>query len=98
MIFEVGDTNGEFITLTYYIANGDTEKNFRVELWNGARDNSEANSYGYVFVESVTIKDTEAFTEAATWNSTWNSTDNPLGALTKSAFRNEGDELITYER
>ena len=98
LMFEVGDTNGEFVTLTYYIANGDTEKNLRIELWNGERDNSEANSFGYVFIDSMEVKYTDAFTEAASWNSTWNSTENPLGALTKNAFRSEGDELITYER
>ncbi len=98
LVFEVGDTNGEFVTLTYYLANGDTEKNLRIELWNGARDNSEANSFGYVFVDSIDVKYNDAFTEAANWNSTWNSTENPLGALTKNAFRNQGDELITYKR
>ena len=31
----------KWINVTFYIANGDTAKNYRLEVWNGSRDNQE---------------------------------------------------------
>lgn len=89
--------NNEFITVNFYIGSGATEKNFRVEVWNGQRD-GEGSSKGYVFVDSVTVTTAGAFTEAASWTETFNSTSNPLGAQTKSAFIGADGSLLAYRR
>ncbi|MBQ9513961.1 MAG: hypothetical protein IJR66_03170 [Clostridia bacterium] len=52
-----------WLTLTFYIANGNVAKNYRVELWNGARDGSD-NSRGYVFFDEISTG--ISFTEVGT--------------------------------
>lgn len=53
LFFEVAPTNGEWVTYTFYIHAGDLSKNYRLEVWNGARDGSVVNSANsYIFVDS----------------------------------------------
>ncbi len=53
LFFEVGDTDGEWITYTFYIHAGDLTKNYRLEVWNGSRDGSVKNGEkSYIFVDS----------------------------------------------
>lgn len=42
MFFEVGDTNGEWATVTFYVHTGSDAKNYRLEVWSGER-NGAAN-------------------------------------------------------
>lgn len=44
LFFEVGATGGEWATVTFYVRAGDTAKNYRLEVWSGARDNSIVNT------------------------------------------------------
>lgn len=61
LAFEVGSTNGEWVTVTFYIHTGNVEKNYRLEIWSGARDNSVVNGTGsYVIVDSNTPDDLDA--------------------------------------
>ncbi|MBQ9104169.1 MAG: hypothetical protein IJY57_03680 [Clostridia bacterium] len=54
-----------WVTVNFYIAAGNQSKNFRLELWNGARDGSD-NSQGFVFFDEVITSG--AFTESTSTN------------------------------
>lgn len=49
LMAKVGYTNGEWVHVSFYIHTGDTAKNYRLEVWSGARDAdataNPANSY-----------------------------------------------------
>ncbi len=36
--YEIGDTNGEWVTVNFFIHTGSASKNYRLELWSGERD------------------------------------------------------------
>ena len=42
--FEIGNTNGEWVVVTFYIQAGESAKNYRLEVWNGARDDKSDNA------------------------------------------------------
>ena len=58
---------GQWVTVSFYIQTGDTEKKYRLELWAGARDNDAngmpANSY--VFFDRVKTDTVTNFTDLA---------------------------------
>ncbi len=58
----VSDTDGDWVTLTFYVATGATAKKFRLEMWNGSRD-VEATTNGIVFYDNVSISTSSAFSE-----------------------------------
>ena len=65
-MFEVGETNGKWATVTFYIHAGEATKNYRLEVWSGSRDGSVKNPAGSVVVfDTITA---EALT-ADTWTS-----------------------------
>ena len=72
------DTTGAkqgWTTVTFYLATGSTQKQFRLEVWNGARDGSN-DSTGYVFFNNV---DTSAtFTEPTSWVDAFTNTSSLL--------------------
>lgn len=75
---KIGKTDG-WKTLTFYVAAGATEKNFRVEVWNGGRDGAETTaSQGFVFVKDITVTTSSAFTEPSRYADAFTSTDSPL--------------------
>ncbi len=82
-----------WVTVNFYIATGATEKNFRVEVWNGSRDDTEKSS-GYVFVESIKVTTSNAFVEATRWNDTFNQEY----ALANQSFNGQNDNLYIYQR
>ena len=45
-MFEVGNTNGAWATVTFYLRAGSEAKNYRLEVWSGARDNSAKSDAG----------------------------------------------------
>jgi len=58
--FEVSDTKGEWQIVTFYVHAGESAKNYRLEVWNGARDNKADNAVGagdYVMFDSWTMPD-----------------------------------------
>ncbi len=60
LMFEVGATNGEWATVTFYVHTGDTAKNYRLEVWNGSRDDVAKNPDGsYVLVDSYKPTDVD---------------------------------------
>lgn len=56
---KVTNTNGQWKTVSFYIASGADDMNYRIEMWNGARDGL-SGSEGYVFVNDIEIS---TFTE-----------------------------------
>lgn len=50
----VTDTNGEWVTVTFYIHAGATAKNYRLEVWSGDRAKTAVNTEAtdYVFVDT----------------------------------------------
>ena len=83
-----------WLTVKFYLAAGNKAKNFRVELWNGARDGSD-NSQGFVFFDQVVTSG--SFTES--------STDNYLlafneGALLEASIYDKGvvNQALLYKR
>ena len=44
LVAEVKDTQGEWATVTFYVKAGDTAKNYRLEVWSGARDASNVST------------------------------------------------------
>ena len=51
---KVSNTNGEWKTVSFYIASGADDMNYRIEMWNGSRDGL-ATSAGYVFLNDIEI-------------------------------------------
>ncbi len=61
LVVSVGDTNGEWKTITFYIgADSDSAKNYRLEVWSGTRDGKEPNPAGsYVMFDSCSTSTLE---------------------------------------
>ncbi len=87
-----------WVTVDFYIGVGATSKEFRVEVWNGGRDNDASTaSKGYVFVKDITVTTSGAFTEPTSAAQAFTVlSGNPLAEATKSAF--DDGELLTYTR
>lgn len=77
-------------TVEFYLASGATAKNFRVEMWNGSRDEA-SKSQGYAFFNDVTVSTSGAFSEPTRWQGAFTESGTPL-------YGNEFDEIIVYER
>lgn len=85
-------SNDGWVTLTYYIATGTEEKNFRVEIWNGDRTGTN-KSEGFVFVKDVTVATSNGFTEVSRWADMFSS-----GTLAGMTFDGANDSIYTYVR
>lgn len=98
--FVVSNTNGKWVTYNFYLATGKTSKSFRVEVWNGGRENvTETESQGYVFINSVTVSTSSAFTEPARIEDTFSVSGNPLFDQKISSFEeNENAKLVSHTR
>ncbi|MBE7061379.1 MAG: hypothetical protein E7382_02440 [Clostridiales bacterium] len=87
----------DWVTVEFYVGTGATEKDFRLEIWNGGRDGSDATaSKGYVFVSEATVSTSSAFSEPSSWKNAFTVSGNPLYEIGKSEFDNEN--LILYKR
>lgn len=84
-----------FVEANFYVATGADAKSFRVEVWNGARD-GEDKSQGYVFVNSISVSTSSAFTEPTSWAQAFATSGNPLYDVMKEGY--DFDELIAYTR
>lgn len=79
------DTDG-WLTVNFYVATGKTEKQVRLEIWNGNRDN-QTKSAGFVFVKDIEVTTSSAFTEPTRYQDAFTSTSNPLGQKTLGAIK-----------
>ena len=62
---QVSETGDSWATVTFYVCAGDTAKNYRLEVWSGARDdNSKANGENtFVAFDAWTVSDVEDMTK-----------------------------------
>ena len=61
---EVSETGDSWATVTFYVCAGDTAKNYRLEVWSGARDNSKVNGRNaFVAFDAWTVSDVEDMTK-----------------------------------
>ncbi len=67
MSFEIGSTHGKWATISFNIHTGDTAKNYRLEVWSGARNGAGNPAGSYVIFDSYTVDDvtSDTFTELA---------------------------------
>ena len=66
LFFKVGDTNGQWATVTFYIHAGSATKNYRLEVWNGARDGAGSAVGSYVIFDAYkpdSVSDATAYGE-----------------------------------
>ena len=90
----MADATDGFITVNFYIANGATAKNFRVEVWNGGRDGENATaSQGYVFINAISVTLSSAFSEPSNAASAFSKSGNPLYEIGKDNLT-----LVSYTR
>ncbi|MBQ8197585.1 MAG: hypothetical protein IJZ73_05960 [Clostridia bacterium] len=87
-------TDDGWVNLEFYLGTGAEEKDFRVEIWNGDRAGSE-KSTGFVFVKSISISTTSAFTEQARWADAFTLETAPLY---NKDFTGANDTLYAYQR
>lgn len=86
-----------WLTVEFYVATGASSRDFRVEVWNGSRENSTATaSEGYVFIQSVSVSTSSAFTEPTSKDQAFVNESNPLGAAGRTAIEN--GKQVTYTR
>ncbi|MBE7081934.1 MAG: hypothetical protein E7372_05185 [Clostridiales bacterium] len=86
-----------WVTVEFYIATGATEKDFRVELWNGARDNTTAlTENGYVFFDDIIVKEANAFEEHNRWQDALTEDISPL--YNQGSNIENPTDLILYQR
>ena len=52
MVYKVGNTDGKWATVTFYIHAGNEAKNYRLEVWNGERKGAGNPASSYVIFDS----------------------------------------------
>ena len=70
-------TSDGWVTVDFFVATGTNAKTFRVEVWNGSRD-EVAKSRGFVFVKNINVSTSGAFSEPTKWEDTFAVSGNPL--------------------
>ncbi len=97
--------NGEdWLTVSFYVATGATEKKFRLEMWNGGRDGSaETKSQGIVFFDNVSTTTSGGFTEYTTaegnrWEDTFTDSNSVLAGVNASTAVLHKRELDETEK
>lgn len=61
MHFEVTDTQGEWVTVTFYVHTGNVAKNYRLEVWSGDRTGNESAAGSYVLFDLNTPVSAETY-------------------------------------
>ena len=87
-----------WLTAEFFIATGREEKNFRVEVWNGARDGLDASkSTGFVFIKEIKLTSSDAFKEPERKEDAFTVPENPL--YDEKIVNNQSfDCLYAYEQ
>jgi len=58
--FEIGNTNGKWVTVTFYIHAGSESMNYRLEVWSGSRDGDTTTEGSYVIFDAYKPDDVTA--------------------------------------
>ncbi len=70
LFFKVDDTNGQWVTVTFYIYTGEKSKNYRLEVWSGDKNGNTASAEGsYVIFDASGVSNPA---DATTYNSLLN--------------------------
>ena len=89
MRIEIGNTNGKWAKVNFYIQNGDTAKNYRLEVWCGDRDGgnlAKANSFVAFDAWNPTQADSTSFNNLLTNRKDEIDDKNSLGNYFESVF------------
>ncbi len=78
---QVSDTNGEWKIVTFYIHTGESAKNYRLEVWNGAREGGNVAADSYVMFDSWSPSDSLT---ADTWKTIVEEREEATGATVDS--------------
>ncbi len=96
LFFNLSDTDG-WVDLEFYIATGNTPKEFRLEFWNGSRsDTTTDNNTGFVFINDVSITTSGAFDEPVRWENSFTLSGTPLYDNMNEFI--DSNSLIAYQR
>ena len=104
LTFELPVTTGMmksdgWLTVNFYIATGAESKDFRLEIWNGSRDNvQEKASAGFVFVSEVNMTLSEAFTEPMRLENAFSIAGNPLFDQFITSYEKNNGALYAYQQ
>ncbi len=103
LFFEINDEmldDNRWVTVEFYIATGATEKEFRIELWNGSRDNTDnLTNNGYVFFNDIEVETSNAFEEPANWQNALTKEGTPLyNHYIDLTNATDTTDLILFER
>ncbi len=83
-------------TVDFYIATGATAKDYRLEIWNGAR-NGSANSQGFVVIDAINIQSDNAFSLTNRWADSFSYSESPLFNVNRNDANNKLS-LIAYKQ
>ena len=95
LFFNLSDTDG-WVDLKFYIATGNTPKEFRLEFWNGNREIETDNNTGFVFINDVSITTSGAFDEPVRWENSFTLSGTPLYDNMNEFI--DSNSLIAYQR
>lgn len=96
LFFNLSNTD-DWTTLEFYIGTGNTEKEFRLEFWNGSRsDTATTTNTGYIFVNEVSITTTAGFDEPTRWENSFTLPGTPLYENTNELIAS--NTLIAHQR
>lgn len=88
----------DWVKVNFYIATGVTEKNIRLEVWNGSRDGNEG-SKGYVFFNDIETSVSTGWTESSSWEyALYVDEASPLFSTDFDLSDTSTDQLIAYRR
>lgn len=88
----------EWVNVNFYVATGASEKNLRLEVWNGNR-NGAKDSKGYVFFNDIETTVSSGWTESASWEySLYVDEASPLYSTDFDLSDTSTDQLIAYRR
>ena len=97
---EMNSAKDGWLTVDFFVATGADAIDFRVEMWNGARDGQDATkSQGFVFIKEVNVSTSGAFSEPSSVEQAFVSNDNPL--YTEKVYNQEdikNENLIKFTR
>ena len=98
LMFNLSNTQ-DWIDLEFYIATGNTSKQFRLEFWNGERsDTTTETNKGFLFVNDVTVTTTNGFDEIPRWEDAFTTQGNPLYQKADQFDKNNLGNLIAHKR
>ncbi len=89
------DTTG-WVTVNLYVATGTEAKDVRLEVWNGSRTGEKTT--GFVFINSIDITLSSAFTEPDKWENAFKNDSSSVLYLAKKSDSSISNNYLLYKR